>query len=143
MRRREKFYSGSSNMRLWIAATTVGQASQIIVPVTRTVESFSSLYPAKCTISTVQEKMLFSLIDPFVYIIISHEDLDKFELFWFLNSLNVVLGDFILTGLVVGIDSLTSNCLQSHFNMVFSELMALAIEKDSRIPTMVAILLRG
>ncbi|TYH56143.1 hypothetical protein ES332_D09G287800v1 [Gossypium tomentosum] len=66
------------------------------------------------------ELVLFSLInDPFVYIVISHEDLDKSESFWFLNYLNVPLEDFLLTGLVVGTDSLTPNCLQSHFNLVF------------------------
>ncbi|MBA0819531.1 hypothetical protein Gohar_021154, partial [Gossypium harknessii] len=39
-------------MRLWIAATAVGQASQRIVPMTRTVESFSLPYLTKCTISS-------------------------------------------------------------------------------------------
>ncbi|MFQ6636541.1 hypothetical protein Gotur_013307 [Gossypium turneri] len=42
----------SSSMRLWIAATAVGQASQRIVPMTRTVESFSLPYLTKCTISS-------------------------------------------------------------------------------------------
>ncbi|KAK5838591.1 hypothetical protein PVK06_007323 [Gossypium arboreum] len=75
----------------------------------------------------VMELVLFNLIDdPFVYIIISHGDLDKSEFLWFLNHLNVALEDFLLTDLVVGTDSLTQNCLQSHFDLVFSKLMALS-----------------
>ncbi|KAH1056686.1 hypothetical protein J1N35_034751 [Gossypium stocksii] len=77
------------------------------------------------------ELVLFSLInDPFVYIIVSHENLDKSESFWFLNRLNVALEDFLLTGLVVGTNSLTQNCLQSHFDLVFKELMALWLQGD-------------
>ncbi|PPD90506.1 hypothetical protein GOBAR_DD12564 [Gossypium barbadense] len=76
------------------------------------------------------ELVLFSLIDdPFAYIIISHEDLKKSESFWFLNHLNVALKDFLLTSLVVGTDSLTQNCLQSNFDLIFSKLMALGSRK--------------
>ncbi|KAE8723183.1 PP2A regulatory subunit TAP46-like [Hibiscus syriacus] len=83
------------------------------------------------------------LIDnPFVYFIISHEDLDKSESFWFLNRLKTASEDLLLRGLIVGTDDLTPNCLQSHFNPIFSELMALDLEfigspsKDSRNPSM-------
>ncbi|KAG4152131.1 hypothetical protein ERO13_D04G104012v2 [Gossypium hirsutum] len=42
-------------MWLWIAATTVGQASQRTVLVMRMVETFSSSYPTKCTYSSLLE----------------------------------------------------------------------------------------
>ncbi|MFQ6663415.1 hypothetical protein Gotur_030959 [Gossypium turneri] len=42
-------------MRLWITAMAVGQALQRTVPMTRTVNSFSSSYLAKCTISSLLE----------------------------------------------------------------------------------------
>nr|KJB20236.1 hypothetical protein B456_003G139700 [Gossypium raimondii] len=44
-------------MRLWIAATAVGQVSQRIVSMTRMVESFSSSYLAKCIISSLLENL--------------------------------------------------------------------------------------
>ncbi|KAH1089052.1 hypothetical protein J1N35_016309 [Gossypium stocksii] len=79
--------------------------------------------------------VLFGLTnDPFVFIVISHEDLDKSNSFWFLNYLNVPLEDFLHTGLVVGTDSLTSNCLQSHFDLIFLELMALGSSKRQSDP---------
>ncbi|MBA0871259.1 hypothetical protein Goshw_023410, partial [Gossypium schwendimanii] len=62
----------SSSIRLWIATKAVGQASQRIVPVTRTVESFSSLYPTKCTISS------YLMPSPFPFLLLllltSHDD---------------------------------------------------------------------
>ncbi|KAE8708599.1 PP2A regulatory subunit TAP46-like [Hibiscus syriacus] len=70
----------------------------------------------------------FVIDDPFVYFIISHEDLVKSESFWFLNRLKIAFEDFLLTGPIVGTDDLTANCLQSHFNPIFSELMVLDLE---------------
>ncbi|GMJ00526.1 hypothetical protein like AT5G52990 [Hibiscus trionum] len=84
----------------------------------------------------------FLIHHPFVYFIISHENLDKSESFWFLNRLKTAFEDSLLTGLIVGTDDLTPNCLQSHFNPIFAELMALDLElvgsaaKDSRNPSM-------
>ncbi|MBA0621802.1 hypothetical protein Godav_007395 [Gossypium davidsonii] len=99
-----------------------------------------------------QRSYTFLIDDPFVYFIISHEDLDKSESFWFLNRLKGALDDFLLTGLVMGTDNLTPNCLQSHFDPVFSEALGLGlgldfvpspVVKDSRNPTVVAPLLGG
>ncbi|KAE8712824.1 hypothetical protein F3Y22_tig00110223pilonHSYRG00110 [Hibiscus syriacus] len=84
----------------------------------------------------------FVIDDPFVYLIISHEDLVKSESFWFLNRLKIAFEDFLLTGPILCTDDLTPNCIQSHFNPIFSELMALDVEligypaKDSRNPSM-------
>ncbi|KAK8484401.1 hypothetical protein V6N13_046768 [Hibiscus sabdariffa] len=84
----------------------------------------------------------FLIDDPFVYFIISREDLHKSESFWFLDRLKTASEDFLLTGLIGGTDDLTPNCLQSRFNPVFSELMALDLvfvgspAKDSRNPSM-------
>ncbi|GMJ06365.1 hypothetical protein like AT5G52990 [Hibiscus trionum] len=84
----------------------------------------------------------FLIDDPFVYFLISHENLHKSESFWFLNRLKTASEDFLLTGLIVGADDLTPSCLQSHFNPIFSELMALDLVfvgspvKDSRNPSM-------
>ncbi|XVF50960.1 hypothetical protein PTKIN_Ptkin04bG0145700 [Pterospermum kingtungense] len=66
----------------------------------------------------------FLIDDPFAYFLIFHQDLDKSESFWFLNRLKRAFEDFLLTGLMVGTDDLAPNCLQSHFNPVFSQIMA-------------------
>ncbi|KAE8661966.1 hypothetical protein F3Y22_tig00113721pilonHSYRG00011 [Hibiscus syriacus] len=84
----------------------------------------------------------FLIDDPFVYFIISHEDLDKSESFLFLNRLKTASEDLLRRGLIVGTDDLTPNCLQSHFDPIFSELMGLDLVfigspgKDSRNPSM-------
>ncbi|XWS50344.1 hypothetical protein CRYUN_Cryun12cG0080000 [Craigia yunnanensis] len=70
----------------------------------------------------------FLIDDPFAYFLIFHEDLEKSESFWFLDRLKCAFEDFLLTGLIVGTDNLTPNCLQSHFNPIFSEIMALDLE---------------
>ncbi|OMP00939.1 hypothetical protein CCACVL1_03235 [Corchorus capsularis] len=83
----------------------------------------------------------FLIDDPFVYFIITHEDLDKSESFWFLDRLKCAFEDFLGTGLMVGTDNLTPNCLQSHFNPVFSQIMAPDLEfsksssKEDRDPS--------
>ncbi|XVE64410.1 hypothetical protein DITRI_Ditri07aG0098600 [Diplodiscus trichospermus] len=84
----------------------------------------------------------FLIDDPFTYFLICHEDLEKSQSFWFLDRLKCAFEDFLLTGLIVGTDNLTPNCLQSHFNPVFSELMASNVEsvssptKESRNPSL-------
>ncbi|XP_022736831.1 phytolongin Phyl2.2-like [Durio zibethinus] len=70
----------------------------------------------------------FLIDDPFAYFLIFHEDLEKPESFWFLNRLKSAFEDFLLTGLIVGSDNLTPNCLQPHFNPIFSEILALDLE---------------
>ncbi|TYG42866.1 hypothetical protein ES288_D12G291400v1 [Gossypium darwinii] len=65
-----------------------------------------------------QRSYTFLIDDPFVYFIISHEDLDKSESFWFLNRLKEALG--------LGLDFVPS-----------------PVVKDSRNPTVVAPLLGG
>ncbi|KAK8267003.1 hypothetical protein V6Z11_D12G280200 [Gossypium hirsutum] len=67
-----------------------------------------------------QRSYTFLIDDPFVYFIISHEDLDKSESFWFLNRLKEALG------LGLGLDFVPS-----------------PVVKDSRNPTVVAPLLGG
>ncbi|XVF53387.1 hypothetical protein PTKIN_Ptkin05aG0095300 [Pterospermum kingtungense] len=65
----------------------------------------------------------FLIDDPFAFFLIYHEDLDKSESFWFLDRLKCAFEDFLLTGLMVGTDNLAPNCLQSHFNPIFSKIL--------------------
>ena len=84
----------------------------------------------------------FLIDDPFTYFLLFHEDLEKSESFWFLNRLKCAFEDFLLTGLIVGTDNLTPNCLQSHFNPIFLDIMALDLEfvtspkNESRNPSL-------
>ncbi|PPD99665.1 hypothetical protein GOBAR_DD03305 [Gossypium barbadense] len=74
------------------------------------------------------ELVLFSLIDgPFVYIIVSHGDLDKSESFWLLNCLNVALDDFLLIDLVLELSPIP-------FRSDFSKLMTLDSRKRQLDP---------
>ncbi|XVE58357.1 hypothetical protein DITRI_Ditri04bG0163500 [Diplodiscus trichospermus] len=84
----------------------------------------------------------FLIDDPLAYFLIFHEDLEKSESIWFLNRLKCAFEEFLLTGLIMGTDNLTPNCLQSHFDPFFSEIMALGLEfvssptKESRNPSL-------
>ncbi|XVF12685.1 hypothetical protein REPUB_Repub08aG0140400 [Reevesia pubescens] len=87
-----------------------------------------------------QRTYTFLIDDPFVYFLIYHEDLEKSESFWFLNRLKCAFEDFLLTGLIVGTDNLTPNCLQSHFDPIFAEIMGLesvtSPRQESRTPSL-------
>ncbi|XP_021280788.1 phytolongin Phyl2.2 [Herrania umbratica] len=92
---------------------------------------------------TVSKRTYTFLIDgPFAYFIICQEDLDKSESFWFLNRLKCAFEDFLETGLIAGTDNMTPNCLQSYFDPIFSEIMALDMElvtspsKESQDPSL-------
>ncbi|XP_022773869.1 phytolongin Phyl2.2-like [Durio zibethinus] len=84
----------------------------------------------------------FLIDDPFAYFLIFHENLEKSESFCFLDHLKYAFEDFLLTGLIVGTDNFTPNCLQSHFNPIFSKIMAMDLElvtsptKASQNPTL-------
>ncbi|KAL4282121.1 hypothetical protein GQ457_03G014270 [Hibiscus cannabinus] len=75
---------------------------------------------------TISERTYTFLIhDSFAYFLISHQDLDKSESIWFLNHLNSTLKDILLKGSAMGTPIFTQNCLQSHFNPVFSKMVTL------------------
>ncbi|KAK8656037.1 hypothetical protein V6N13_108596 [Hibiscus sabdariffa] len=67
----------------------------------------------------------FLIDDSFAYFLISHQDLDKSQSIWFLNHLNCTLKDILLKGSTMGTPIFTPNCLQSHFNPIFSKMVTL------------------
>ncbi|GKU89081.1 hypothetical protein SLEP1_g3271 [Rubroshorea leprosula] len=75
---------------------------------------------------TVKKRTYTFLIDdPFAYFAICDENLDKSESIWFLNRLKRALEELLQKGLILGSDNF---CLQSLFNPVFCEMMALDSE---------------
>lgn len=70
----------------------------------------------------------FLIDDPFVYFAIYDVNLGKSEAISLLDRLKCAFDKFLVKGSIPEGDKLTSNCLQSQFNPVFLEIMALDLE---------------